>query len=234
MKIICFGDSITRGVTCIRGRLRILKDNYPAALQSCFKHSSDTEIVNKGVFNDNSDLLVKRLQKDVIQEKPDAVLICIGGNDCNFKWDEVAKHPEEAHIPIVPPDRYIANLKHIVGEIKEKGITPILLTLPPLDPKRYYQSISARFGKSISHWIGLTGGIEHWHGNYNRRLKSLIQQLNVSSIDVRSAIKKAGDLKDLISDDGIHLTAKGYNVMGRKIFKELSAIQLPGRSLTHP
>ena len=33
------------------------------------------------------------LRKDVISENPDIVLIEVGGNDCNFNWDEVAKHP---------------------------------------------------------------------------------------------------------------------------------------------
>lgn len=222
MKIVCFGDSITRGVTCIKGRLRILKDNYPAVLQQYFGDSS-TEIVNKGVFNDNSDLLVQRLGKDVIGEHPDVVLICIGGNDCNFKWNEVAERPDDTHVPVVPLERYADNIRHLVKNVKEQGITPVLLTLPPLDPKRYYQSISARFGKSIGHWIGLSGGIEHWHGQYNRCLKKSIKQLNVPAIDVRTAIKKAGDLKGLISDDGIHLTAEGYKVMAKKIYTDLTA-----------
>ncbi|GER65841.1 hypothetical protein BpJC7_12780 [Weizmannia acidilactici] len=224
MKIVCFGDSITRGVTCIRGRLRIIKENYPAVLQHFFAQK-DTEIVNRGVFNDNSDLLIKRLDKDVISEHPDAVLICIGGNDCNFKWNEVVERPDEPHVPIVPLERYINNIKQIVKAIKDHGITPVLLTLPPLDPKRYYQSISTRFGKNISHWIGMTGGIEHWHGNYNRSLKKLMKQLSVPSIDVRTAIKGAGNLREFISDDGIHLTAEGYIVMAKKIFNDLTALQ---------
>ena len=65
MKIICFGDSLTRGVSVVKGRLRILKDNYPAFLQELFtqKGEKDITVINKGVFNDNSILNGMKLLK---------------------------------------------------------------------------------------------------------------------------------------------------------------------------
>ncbi|WCK55249.1 GDSL-type esterase/lipase family protein [Aneurinibacillus sp. Ricciae_BoGa-3] len=227
MKIVCFGDSITKGVTYIKGRLRIVKENYPSFLQNFFSENAaaDVTVLNKGVFNDNSNLLVKRLDKDVLSEEPDYVIIGIGGNDCNFNWGEVAEHPEQEHEATVPLDRYLDNVKNIVFRIKECGITPIVLTLPPLDPVRYYKAISVAYDKSISHWISMCGGIEHWHGLYNRSLNSLISELDVLKVDIRTAIKNAGDFSALISDDGIHLTPQGYKEMGGAIFTNLSWIK---------
>ncbi|MGE6259146.1 SGNH/GDSL hydrolase family protein [Heyndrickxia sporothermodurans] len=224
MKIICFGDSLTRGVSFVKGRLRIMKENYPSYLQGLFPTSNNetVEVVNKGVFNDNSDLLISRLSKDVLNEKPDYTIIGVGGNDCNFNWDEVAKHPEEQHTPIVPIDRYLENIKVLITTVKDSGITPIILNLPPLDPVRYYKFIADKYGPSISHWISLLGGIEHWHGLYNRSLNKLIKDLDVLKIDVRSALKQADDLFDLISDDGIHLTSKGYKIVSTEIFKGIT------------
>jgi lysophospholipase L1-like esterase len=227
MYISCFGDSITRGVSYVKGRLRIIKENYPAFLQQLFLEEPGTIIQNKGVFNDNSNLLIQRLQKDIINEIPDIVLICIGGNDCNFKWDEVANAPDEKHKPIVQIQNYISNVKTIVNKIRDTGITPVIVTLPPLDPARYYRSISNTYGTAISHWISSVGGIEHWHGLYNRSLNALIQQMNVVSIDVRSALKMAGNLRGYISDDGIHLTPEGYSVMSKKIYSDLKSSIIP-------
>ncbi|MGP7815879.1 SGNH/GDSL hydrolase family protein [Niallia sp. 01092] len=226
MKIVCFGDSLTRGVSVIKGRLRIVKENYPAFLQKLFNSNTtkETVIINKGVFNDNSRLLVERLNKDVISERPNYVLIGIGGNDCNFIWDEVAKFPEKNHEPIVSMTEYINNIKNIILQLNEYNIKPILLTLPPLDPVRYYQFIVKKYGTSVGHWISCCGGIEHWHGLYNLQLKKLIQQLNISSIDIRSALKNAGELTDLISDDGIHLSSVGYIEMSTIIYHELLLI----------
>lgn len=76
---------------------------------------------------------VSRTEKDVMSENPDIVLIEVGGNDCNFHWDEVAKNPEGDHEPIVPIERYLENVTQLVKQVQDKHITPFLLTLPPLD-----------------------------------------------------------------------------------------------------
>jgi len=221
LKIVCFGDSLTRGISYVRGRLRIIKENYPNSLAKLTESLPFVEVLNKGVFNDNSDLLVSRIEKDVMSENPDIVLIEVGGNDCNFHWDEVAKNPEGDHEPIVPIERYLENVTQLVKQVQDKHITPFLLTLPPLDPARYYRSIADKFGHSIGHFVSHVGGIEHWHGMYNRQLKSLAEELKVPLIDVRSHIKSSGDLGPLISDDGIHLTSEGYQQMSLAIFGDL-------------
>ena len=205
----------------MKGRMRIIKDNYPNSLSKLTESLPFIEILNKGVFNDNSDLLVNRLEKDVIAENPDIVLIEVGGNDCNFNWDEVAKHPDSEHEPIVPLERYLNNISYLVKEFQDKHITPVILTLPPLDPTRYYRFVADKFGSSIGHWVSYVGGIEHWHGIYNRQLKKLAEELKVPLIDVRSYLKSVGDLHPLISEDGIHLTSKGYQCMSEAIFNAL-------------
>lgn len=231
MKIICFGDSLTRGVSFVKGRPRILKDNYPTILSKLFTGNTfsveGVEVLNKGVFNDNSDLLMKRLDKDVLMEEPDYVLISVGGNDCNFQWDEVAEFPEVEHTPIVPIAKYMDNVKTIVEKVRERNIIPVILTLPPLAPVQYYQFLADKYGNSISHWISLCGGIEHWHGLYNRQLQRIADQLNVLTIDVRSCLRQAGNIHDFISDDGIHLNASGYEKMGTAVFQELNKIIVP-------
>jgi lysophospholipase L1-like esterase len=230
MKLICFGDSLTRGVSYVKGRLRILKNNYPAYLQKFMSENQENpeirhaEVVNKGVFNDNSDLLLARLEKDVIKEEPTYVIIGIGGNDCDFPWKEVAEKPNEEHQAKVPLVQYASNLKELISKLKSSGITPILTTLPPLDPARYYQTVSKRFGTEVSQWICKVGGIATWHSMYNRTVKNIAEEMDVFLIDVRNAIKSRGHLKDLISEDGIHLTEKGYKVMATEIYENLGKL----------
>lgn len=211
MKMICFGDSVTRGITFVRGRFKIIRESYPALLQRFL--GDEDEVVNKGVFNDNSDLLVKRLDRDVLDQHPDLVLINIGGNDCNFPWDQVAKLPDSEHIPIVPLDRYLANVSEMIRRISASGAVPVILSLLPLDPARYYQSLMKHYNHSIGHWISMCGGIEHWHGMYNRALKDLCSRTGAALIDVRSAFKKKGNFSELINEDGLHPTAKGYQAL---------------------
>ena len=109
MQIVCFGDSVTRGMSYIEGRLRIIKQNYPTLLQQSLSSHRNFDVVNKGTFNDTSDGLCARLETDVLSLNPDYVLIEIGGNDCNFHWDEVALYPDRTHEPNVPLKRYSTN-----------------------------------------------------------------------------------------------------------------------------
>jgi lysophospholipase L1-like esterase len=226
MKIVCLGDSITRGVSYVKGRLRIIKGTYPSILQDLFSNEKDTNviIVNKGVFNDNTDSLLSRLEKDVIEGRPDYAIIGIGGNDCNFKWNEVNEIPMKEHQAIVPLDRYLDNVKKVIKKLQQESIVPIVLSLPPLEPVRFYNTISKQYGNSIDQWVSTIGGIEHWHGLYNRGLKKMINELKVYKIDIRTALKNEGDLLELISEDGIHLTPKGYKVVGFEIYQYLKKI----------
>ncbi len=220
MRIVCFGDSVTRGITRVKGRLRIIKDNYPDLLRERLA-PREVEVVNQGVFNDDSEQLKRRLAADVLSLNPDYVIIQIGGNDCNFHWQEIADRPNQVHAPIVPLGDYADNVRKIVADIATAGSTPILSTLLPLDPARYYQFLTTIYGTAISHWIAVCGGIEHWHGMYNRILKQLADSLHCALIDVRRAFKQAGELSALLSDDGIHPTAEGYRVFSDAVHEGL-------------
>ena len=246
LRIVCFGDSVTRGVTNVQGRLRIVKENYPKLLEQALHKldtwmtpvplsgipeqlgpvladlGTDVQVLNKGVFNDNSDGLVARLEKDVLKEQADVVLIEIGGNDCNFHWDKVAQSPDEVHQPLVPLPRYVENLQTLVNGVRKRDGVPIFLDLVPLDPVRYYRTVAGQVGPAVAQWIAICGGIEHWHGMYNLALRKLAQTLQVPHIDIRTALKRAGDLADLISDDGIHPTVAGYRVIGETIARQLA------------
>lgn len=215
MKMICFGDSVTRGITFVCGRFKIIRENYPTLLQRFL--GEEDEVINKGVFNDNSDLLVKRLDHDVLDEHPDLVFINIGGNDCNFTWDQVAEFPESEHESIVPLERYLSNVSLLIQRITATGAMPVILSLLPLDPVRYYQSLIKHYSHSIGHWVSMCGGIEHWHGMYNRALKELCERTGTKLIDVRSEFKRKGAFSELINEDGLHPTAKGYKALAESV-----------------
>ncbi len=220
-QIICLGDSVTRGISFVRGRMRIMKENYPALLQGSV--GSWAVVLNRGVFNDNSDGLVERLSSDVLAAHPDIVLIEIGGNDCNFHWDEVAKRPDETHESIVPLERYVDNIRALAARIREGGAQPVFMNILPLDPVRYYRHIYSAYGKSIAHWIALCGGIAYWHDMYNQNLVRLLSSMGVKMIQVREEFEQSGNPAELISDDGIHPTVSGYRLMSQVVADQLAA-----------
>jgi lysophospholipase L1-like esterase len=233
MRIVCFGDSVTRGISYVQGRLRIVKDNYPALLQNAISIFNPVQVLNKGVFNDNSSLLVDRLEKDVLAEQPSYVLIQIGGNDCNFHWDEVALCPNQTHEPFVPIQTYQENIENMIVRIRNTGAIPVIMSLIPLDPVRYYRKLAEIHGPSIAHWIAVCGGIEYWHAKYNAALEPIIRKLNVLTIDVRRSFLQSADMTKIISDDGIHPTTEGYFLLAAAIrdwFRPLLSMTQPNLS----
>ncbi|WP_010304409.1 SGNH/GDSL hydrolase family protein [Kurthia senegalensis] len=214
MKILCFGDSITRGVTLQGNRLRIVKQTYPKHLQAA---RPNDEIVNKGVFNDNSSSLLQRFDKDVVAEHPDVTLLEIGGNDCVFNWQEVANAPDDVHQPTVRMQDFKQNIRTLYDRLTNIGSKLVLVTPPPLDPVKYYEYLENLFDQSISKWICKVGGIDFWHKQYNDAIVQLSEELHLLLIDVRKAFIETDHFQDFMSNDGIHPNEEGYVLMAQTI-----------------
>ncbi len=99
--IICFGDSLTYGTGAGQGK------DYPSQLSIMI----GKPVINAGVPGDTTASALKRLQRDVLSDSPDMVLITLGGNDLK---NGVAK------------DIAFENLKRIVESIQEQGARVII------------------------------------------------------------------------------------------------------------
>ncbi len=69
--IICFGDSLTYGTGAGKGM------DYPSQLSKLM----NKPVINAGVPGDTTASALRRLKRDVLSQKPDIVLITLGGND---------------------------------------------------------------------------------------------------------------------------------------------------------
>lgn len=132
MKIVFFGDSIT---DCDRDRndetslgngyVKILADKlrpiYP---------DKDIELVNKGISGNEVCDLLARVKSDVIDLKPDAVVIMIGINNAIHRF----KYGKEVDFK-----KFETDLISLIKQLKEAGILVIFLEpflLPAPDKRR--------------------------------------------------------------------------------------------------
>ena len=132
MRIVFFGDSITdcdrdRGdITSLgNGYVKILSDKlrpiYP---------DMDIELINKGVTGNEVCDLLARVQSDVIDLQPDAVVIMIGINNVIHKF----KYGKELNLK-----QFERDFKELLTVLKSAGITVIFLEpflLPAPDKRR--------------------------------------------------------------------------------------------------
>lgn len=120
MRIVFFGDSIT---DCGRDRndVKSLGTGYVKILSDKLKPiypDMDIELINKGVSGDEVCDLLARVKEDVIDLKPDAVVMMIGINNTlhKFKYG-------------VEPDfvKFRADLTELITKLKETGMVVIFL-----------------------------------------------------------------------------------------------------------
>lgn len=120
MKIVFFGDSIT-DCDRDRGDLNSLGNGYVKILADKLRPiypDTDIELINKGISGDRVQELLARVQTDVIDLKPDAVVIMIGINNVWHKFT----HGKELDLAEFEQD-----LKELITKLKAAGIVVIFL-----------------------------------------------------------------------------------------------------------
>ena len=142
-------------------------------------------------------------------------LVAYGGNDSDFHWDAVAAAPEAEHLPRTEPDAFRALLDEITGRLRQAGVQPVLMTLPPIDAERYLAFI-CRGGLSrerILRWLGDVQHIYRFQEAYSQTVAALARERGLPLIDVRRRFLLENRLPQLIAADGIHLTMPGYMIL---------------------
>lgn len=216
--ITLLGDSISKGVIYDeeKDKYIIIKDSFCNIVQSRLKGV----VHNAGKFGSTIIKGSKRLYEELTKATPDIVIIEFGGNDCDFNWEEVALKPFEPHEPNTNLAIFESTLKSIIDNLKSKNIIPVLMTLPPLDPEKYYRWISKKgdeYAKNILTWLGSINKIYSWHESYNSIIIDLAKKTKTNLIDVRSVFLNNVNYTTYLCKDGIHPNEKGHKLIADKI-----------------
>lgn len=157
-------------------------------------------VVNKGVGAEKTEDLLKRIETDVYEYNPSKVLVQCGINDITNDVDK---------------DDILLNIQTIITGIKvNRGNAKIYMeSLYPVNEKIVKNSANEKHRKLNNKEIQ----------EYNKEIKKICLENNVIYVDVfNEMLDKEGNLKDLYTDDGIHLTNLGYlkitSVLNKYIF----------------
>lgn len=119
IRIICLGDSITKGV---RPGVNS-EQTFEAILQTRLQdEKKQVEILNSGIGSERTDQALKRLESDVISKKPEIVTIMYGAND---SYIDIGKTE-----PRLSEMQFRNNLIEIVERLQKAKIQVILMTEP--------------------------------------------------------------------------------------------------------
>lgn len=187
--IVFLGDSITQAGTGAEGYITLFK-------LACDAAGHRVEAINAGISGHKSNDMLARLQRDVIDRKPDWVSISCGVNDV---W-----HGERG----VPLPDYKKNMAEIVERCQRAGIEVLLLTATPIheDPNSKENQKLAAYNEYLREMA--------------KEKKVLLCDLNKAFLAVyeKKAVKE-----NVLTTDGVHMNPDGNRLMAREIFRSLGA-----------
>lgn len=187
--VVMFGDSTTDGGMA------------PAVQKELNKLISSEKLrpnmINAGKGGDYALAALKRLEKDVLTHKPDLVTISFGLNDTGLR----------------KPDEYKDSLKRMIRTLKAANIEVLLLTSTPFNNQKH------GWAKKFEELGGLD---EYMDKQYCDRMRSLADKNDILLCDLhaifKNEFKKDADMiNKLISGDGVHLTAEGYQLIAQHV-----------------
>jgi acyl-CoA thioesterase-1 len=225
MKIAVIGDSIARGIILDRetGAYRPCENSFSRKLDR-LEGISVENIASFGATITKSLKIVQRHAAKI--QDSDLALVEVGGNDSDFSWREIAKAPELVHEANTPPERYRSEYVRLLHSLRDLGIEPVVLNLPPISSQRYFAHFSASMKEAekenIVRW--LQDDIEQiyeFHRGYSLAAAEIAEEEKVRFIDIRHAFVRSGVYDSFLCDDGIHPTEIGQHLMYERIAAEL-------------
>lgn len=228
LRTVCgFGDSVMKGIV-------VDKDNSPVdglkykisdmGFAARCRRSLGIEVENFARFGGmvtHGMKFVDRYAERIKQA--DYVIFEYGGNDCDYNWAEIAQNPDDEHHPNVPIELFSERYRELIDKVKMLGARPVLLTLPVLDPERYFRFFSKGLnGDNILRWLhGSVLNIDRWHERYNMEVMRLGVLTHTPVIDITSVFLEKRNYSDYLCEDGIHPNEAGHRLIEEAIMSYL-------------
>jgi lysophospholipase L1-like esterase len=166
--VVAFGDSLTSGTGASQD------ESYPSVLSKMI----GCRVVNAGEAGEDTSSGLDRLPSVLKNERPELVILCMGGNDMLRGQDTSIT---------------VANLNAMISMVKDTGADVVLIGVPKpallLKPAPFYQEIavkhdipfSAQAVSNILSTPGLTSDPAHPNASGYRKLAESIRTLITKS-----------------------------------------------------
>jgi lysophospholipase L1-like esterase len=218
-KVEVYGDSVLKGIQVNPKNMRYHIDNNIDIKAIAKKFFLDIRNFSKFgcTITKGLTLIKKRLQDT--EPFCDAIIMNFGGNDCNFNWQAISERPEDKHLPNTPPDDFADIYNNIIDLLKEKGIRPILTTLPPLDAQKFFNWFCNGLDKmNVLKWLGGLDLIYCWQEHYSKTVEKIATETDTLLVDLRGAFLKHAlvrhrRVEHLLCEDGTHPNTEGQMII---------------------
>ncbi len=203
--IIALGDSMTRfGTTADGGTSSTGEKTYPYYLST--SEYLGVDVINAGVGGDTTNHVMARFKADVLDKKPDLVIICIGMNDQAMVIS--------SGNPNVSLATYKSNLDYFIKEIKAIGSDVVIVT-PSL--------VNANSGYYVPGAYGLDYSSDLVF-DFCNAMRELAIANNCTIVDINYECEFEDMNKFAQYGDGIHHSDYGRRQFAKYISNHLQAV----------
>ena len=191
-KIVAIGDSITAGGGYLRDIDAVLAQQYPDL--------KIPKVLNKGIGGQKAEDLVKRFDKDVVQQKPAFVTLSIGINDV---WHRLKNPPDEKILAA-----YKENVGKMIGAAQQAGIKVILLT-----PTLIQEDAESEGNKRLVMYVEAEKQVA---------AEKKCQLVDLHAMFLTALKQKPADQKgNWLTGDGVHMKPLGDGIMAAGVLRAL-------------
>jgi lysophospholipase L1-like esterase len=215
--VCIFGDSVAKGVVfdAVKNKYSLLKESF-ANIVERQQHISILNFARFGCTVSMGSEILKRHESEL--NRFDYTILEFGGNDCDYNWAEIAENPFGQHLCNTPIPQFREKYAELIGRVLQNGGRPVLLNLPPIDPKRYFRWISKGLnGKNILAFLGEVEFIYKWQEMYSAAVEELAAEKKIPLIDIRSGFLRKKNFSYYLCADGIHPNDKGHLLISKTI-----------------
>lgn len=225
-KIVALGDSITKGVIYDGESYKILSDSFVSQCADNLNVDLDN-YSRMGCTIARGSQIAEQHADDIAGS--DITLVEFGGNDSDFCWTDIASDPADNHYPMTELPTFRAMYRELIARIRQLGSQPILLTLPLIDYRRFYNFITRNMGDHDKHnvlsWLGgQEERIRNYHDMYSLAVYQVGYQERVPVLDITSPFLHNRDYLPYLCVDGIHPSQQGHDLIAASVVHQLNAL----------
>ena len=210
IKLVVFGDSTTARRENVVVYATLLK-------QWSSDQKRNLEVINAGIPANTTRDARKRFERDVLDRKPDIVVIQFGINDAAI---DVWKTPpaSESRVSLL---EYEANLTYFIQTLSERGIEVILMTP---NPKQWTAKMINKYGLA-PYDPKDRDGFNLFLKKYAQLVRDIAHREQVPLVDVYREFERWENLHNItMADlllDGIHPNSRGHQIVAGRLIEQL-------------
>lgn len=165
-------------------------------------------VMNKGIAGNNSQDLLERVDKDVLEQHPQLVILMVGTNDM------VNSHK------FIPYQQFAENYRRLVKDIRARKLTLLVMSALPVDTGYVFQRHQRLlFPEDPNYKLDSVTTV----------VKRIAAEEGAYYLDLRAVFRRRGEpvrtdtsliinAANMGKEDGIHPTSAGYRLIATEIY----------------